>query len=154
MFCAGCSRNSDAPSNDESKPDAALPVLEKAMPKDSATSIESLRAAAESGGAEAQRELAGRLLFGKDGIPADPAEAVIWARKAANNGDETAMLWTGRAALNEPDGRVEAGAWFLLAKNDRDATGEIGALQLSEEELAKAVSRAAELEKTIRTKLK
>jgi TPR repeat protein len=160
MFCAGCSRNSDAPGNDESKPDAAIPVLEKAMPKDSATSIESLRGAAESGGAEAQRELAGRLLFGKDGIPADPEEALIWARKAANNGDETAMLWTGRAALDEPVGRIEAGAWFLIAKDGthaairQDAAGELDALGLSNDELARAIARAAEMKQQIRINLK
>ena len=160
MFCAGCSRNSDAPGNDESKPDAALPILEKAIPKDSSTSIEALRAAAESGGAEAQRELAVRLLFGKDGIPADPAEAVIWARKAANNGDETAMLWTGRATLNEPAGRIEAGAWFLIAKDGtnaairQDAAGELDALGLSNDELARVAARAAEMKQQIRISLK
>jgi TPR repeat protein len=131
-------------------------MLEKAIPKDSATSIEALRAAAESGGAEAQRELAGRLLFGKDGIPADPEEAVTWARKAANNGDETAMLWTGRAALDEPAGRIEAGAWFLIAKDGtnaavrQDAAGELDALGLSNDELARATARAAEMKQQIR----
>jgi len=157
IFSTGCSRNSDVPGNDESKPAAAVPMLEKAIPKDSATSIEALRAAAESGGAEAQRELAARLLFGKDGIPADPAEAVIWARKAANNGDETAMLWTGRAALNEPGDRIEAGAWFLIAKEGgdavvrQDAAGEFDALGLSNDELARVAARAAEMKQRIST---
>lgn len=160
IFCAGCSRDSDVSGKVEEKPNAALRTAENASPRDSATSIEAHRAAAESGGAKAQRELAARLLFGKDGIPADPAEAVIWARKAANNGDETAMLWTGRATLNEPAGRAEAGAWFLIAKDGtnaavrQDAAGELDALGLSNDELARAAARAAEMRQQIRINLK
>jgi len=41
--------------------------------------------------------------------------------KAALNGDETASLWTGRAALHEPAGRIEAAAWFLIGKTGGNA---------------------------------
>jgi hypothetical protein len=65
------------------------------------------------------------------------------------------MLWTGRAALNEPAGRIEAAAWFLIAGKSnnaairQDVAGEIEALGLTPAEHTQAVSRATELEKTI-----
>jgi TPR repeat protein len=121
--------------------------------------ITELRKSAEEGRAASQRELAGRLLFGQ-GVTADPAAALVWARKAALNGDETASLWTGRAALNEPDGRIEAAAWFLIGKTGgnaairQDAENEIEALGLTGEELALAETRMAELKQTILTNSK
>jgi TPR repeat protein len=148
MLCAGCSRQPVTPAGDAQK-----------HASDSIASIEDLRQLAEEGKAASQRELAGRLLFG-EGVPADPEAAVTWARKAALNGDETASLWTGRAALEKPGGRIEASAWFLIGKAGgnaavrQDAAGEIEALQLSEEELALASTRAEELKKTILTNSK
>lgn len=157
IFCAGCSRRSGA-SGSDAENTGPVQVGQK-EPGDTKASIEVLRRAAEDGRPAAQSELAGRLLLGQ-GVNADPAAAVVWARKAALNGDETASLWTGRAALEKPDGRIEAAAWFLIGKTGgnaairQDAAGEIEALQLSDEELAKASSRAAKLKKTIRTKSK
>jgi TPR repeat protein len=143
IFCAGCSRPPGNPVKDARQED-----------NDSLVPIAELRKSAEEGRAAAQRELAGRLLFGQ-GVAADPAEAVVWARKAALNGDETASLWTGRAALEKPHGRIEASAWFLIGKAGgnaairQDAEGEIEALKLTNEELTMAAKRAEELKKTI-----
>jgi TPR repeat protein len=148
MLCAGCSR----------QPITSARKAQK-QASDSIDSIEGLRQLAEGGKAASQRELAGRLLLGQ-GVNADPAAAVIWARKAALNGDETASLWMGRAALNEPDGRIEAAAWFLIGKTGgnaairQDAAGEIEALGLTGEELALAETRMAELKQTILTNSK
>jgi TPR repeat protein len=134
--------------------------VERREPGTPRASLADLRKAAEGGSPSAQRDLAGRLLFGEGGTPADPAEAVIWARKAALNGDETAALWTGRAALGGLNGRIEAAAWFLIAKSgvnaatQQDAEGEIEALALSADELTLAATRAGELKKTIRIKSK
>ena len=148
MLCAGCSRQAATPASDSQK-----------QASDSTASIEDLRQLAEEGKAAPQRELARRLLFG-EGVEADPVRAVDWARKAALNGDETASLWTGRAALNEPDGRIEAAAWFLIGKTGgnaairQDAENEIEAMGLTGEELALAATRMAELKQTILTNSK
>ena len=154
ILCAGCSRKSQARDASEVKQEPHVAAALSNSSDKPPTSLESLREAAEKGGALAQRELATRLLTGK-GVPADPQEAVIWARKAAHHGDPTAMLWTGRAALNEPAGRIEAAAWFLIAGKSnnaairQDASGELEALGLTPAEHTQAVSRATELEKTI-----
>jgi TPR repeat protein len=79
MLCAGCSRQAATPVSDAQK-----------QANDSIASIEVLRQLAEEGKAASQRELAGRLLFGK-GVMADPVGAVVWARKAALNGDRFAL---------------------------------------------------------------
>ena len=154
ILCAGCSRKSPARDASEVKQDPHVTAALSNSSDKPPTSLASLREAAEKGGALAQRELATRFLFGK-GVPTDPREAVIWAKKAAYNGDPTAMLWTGRAALNEPAGRIEAAAWFLTAGKSnnaairQDVAGEIEALGLTPVEHTQAVSRATELEKTI-----
>lgn len=154
ILCAACSRKSPARDASKVKQDPHVAAAISNSSDKPPTSLESLRETAEKGGAVAQRELATRLLFGK-GVPADPQEAVVWAKKAAHHGDSTAMLWTGRAALNEPANRIEAAAWFLTAGKSnnaaiqQDAAGEIETLGLSKEELAQAKMRAAELEKTI-----
>jgi TPR repeat protein len=159
MLFAGCSRQPPPSGTDSDRAESAAHV-EQREPSTPRVSLADLRKAAEGGSPSAQRDLAGRLLFGEGGTPADPAEAVIWARKAALNGDETASLWTGRAALQEPGGRIEAAAWFLIAKRggnaaiQQDAEGEIEALGLSHDELALASTRAGELKKTIRAKSK
>lgn len=111
---------------------------------------EDLRAAAQTGQASAQRELAGRLLFGQ-GMDADPGAAAAWAERAALGGDETAAVWMGRRLLNEPPDRIAAAAWFMVAAAStnpsvrQDANGELAALTLSAEEQAQAAHRSAEL---------
>ena len=158
-FCAGCSRNSTTQDAGEVKQNPNVAAAISNNSDKPPTSLESLREAAEKGGALAQRELATRLLFGR-GVPADPQEAVMWAKKAAHNGDPTAMLWTGRAALNEPADRIEAGAWFLIAKDGtnaavrQDAAGELDALGLSNDELARVAARAAEMKQQFRINIK
>jgi TPR repeat protein len=154
LLCAGCSRPPEAPVKGAENTD-----LMEDGPNASAVSLEELRRGAEGGRAASQRELAGRLLFGQ-GVPADPAAAVVWARKAALHGDETASLWTGRAVLGEPNGRLEAAAWFLICEAgtnkaiSQDAAAELAALALSQEQLGLAAKRAEELKKIIRTNSK
>jgi|688.fasta_scaffold310231_2 TPR repeat protein len=148
LLGAGCSRSPEPPANDAPRESAGSPVP-----------IEEIRRDAEQGRPASQRELAGRLLFG-DGVATDPAAAVVWARRAALNGDAIAALWTGRSALSEPGGRVEAAAWFLVSKTgadeaaSQDAAAELEALALSEAELGVAAKRAEELKETIRTNSK
>ncbi|MGZ0709690.1 tetratricopeptide repeat protein [Coraliomargarita sp. W4R53] len=130
------------------------PSLDQVVPIDANSDIDALRQSAANNHPEAQRELAKRLLFG-DGVPADPAESIHWARRAALNGDELAALWTGRVALNEPIDRIEAGAWFMIAQQAQeafvreDATGEMEALNLTEYEWNRALERATELKQII-----
>jgi len=151
LLGAGCSRSPEPPANDAPRESAGPPVP-----------IEEIRRDAEQGRPASQRELAGRLLFG-DGVATDPAAAVVWARRAACNGDAIAALWTGRSALSEPGepgGRVEAAAWFLVSKTgadeaaSQDAAAELEALALSEAELGVAAKRAEDLKETIRTNSK
>lgn len=150
ILFAGCSRQPDLPAEEKSK--ATPPPVAEIPLKD--LSLDDLRQAAEGNNPQAQRELAQRLLFGQ-GITADPAEAIRWVQRAALNGDETASLWMGRAALNNPTDRMEAGAWFLIAAQaqsaavQQDASGELDALHLTEEELNTATLRASEIKKTI-----
>jgi TPR repeat protein len=165
IFSAACSRQSEARKGKETQKDepattASVPAgssspATPAPPQENPpTSLESLREAAESGDAMAQRNLAIRFLMGQ-GVPADQQEAVRWVKKSAYNGDPTAMLWAGRACLNEADGRIDAAAWFLAAGKSnnaairQDASGELEALELTPAEHTQAVSRATELEKTI-----
>jgi len=153
LLCVGCSRNPDTRSKDGSLVSLADQVKPGDFP------IESLRHAAGNDEPEAQRELAKRLLFGQ-GVAANPTEALVWTKRAAANGDETASLWVGRAALNDPPDRVEACAWFLVATEAlntavrQDALAEIETLAPSKNEISMAVSRAAELKRMIRTKSK
>ncbi len=155
IFFTGCSRQPD-PSAEE-KPESPTPAIAEIPLKE--WTIDALRQAAESAHPQAQRELAQRLLFGQ-GTAADPAEAILWTQQAAKNGDETASLWMGRLALNEPLDRVEAGAWFLIAGQaqgvavQQDASGELAALNLTKEELGTATTRASEIKKTILKKSK
>jgi len=66
----------------------------------------------------------------------------------------------GRSALNQPPDRIEACAWFLIAKEgqslaiQQDASGELDAIDPSQKELELATSRAAELKILILSKSK
>lgn len=106
--------------------------------------------AAEGGDPAAQRELAGRMLFGR-GMPADPVAASMWAERAAMGGDDTAAIWMGRLLLKKTAQRVEAAAWFMVAAAStnpavrQDAAGELAALVLSANEQTKAALRAKDL---------
>ena len=157
FLCVGCSRQPEASENETLN--GLVQPAPAASPSLKERSIDSLRQAAENDQPEAQRELSMRLLFGQ-GTTADPTEALTWAKRAAMNGDETAALWMGRSALNQPPDRIEACAWFLIAKEgqspaiQQDASGELDAINLSQKELELATYRAAELKISILRKLK
>lgn len=72
-----------------------------------------LRASAEKGNPESQYQLANRLLKGLGGVPRDEAEAIVWYRKAAEQGHA--------AAQHALAGTYETGR--LVAKDDAQAMG-------------------------------
>lgn len=117
--------------------------------KSDATEVESAAVAWEPA---AQREWAGRLLFGK-GVPQDIPAALAWTEKAACGGDAQAAVWMGRRVLSEQE-RVSAAAWFLVAAGSdqpgaaHDAHAELDALALTAEELTSARALAEERKKT------
>lgn len=153
---AGCSKHVQQPATEDQSTPNAPSSSEAIRPEESGASFGKagagdLRAAAVAGNAPAQRELAERMLFGK-GLPADPEGALVWVERAARGGDATATLWMGRKHLSEPQDRIAAAAWFLLAANGQnpavrqDAAGELEALALSAAEL--------DLARTLESKLK
>lgn len=112
-----------------------------------------LEAAAVAGEPAAQREWAGRLLFGQ-GVPQDIPAALAWTEKAARGGDARAAVWMGRKLLGEEE-RVSAAAWFLVAAESdqpgsaQDARAELEALTPTAEELASARALADGWQTTI-----
>lgn len=110
--------------------------------------VSSVEAAAVAGVAAAQREWAGRLLFGR-GVPQDLSAALEWTEKAAHGGDAQAAVWMGRKFLGEQD-RVRAAAWFLVAAESsqpgaaQDAHAELDALAPASEEFSTARALAKE----------
>lgn len=113
---------------------------------------DAVKAAAETGAASAQREWAGRLLFGQ-GVPQDIPAALKWTEKAAQGGDAQAAVWMGRQLLEEPQ-RVRAAAWFIIAAESgqpgpvQDARVELEALAPTPEELSSARTLTRELQQT------
>ena len=107
---------------------------------------------AEAGDAEAQVALADLYLHGQ-GVPADPARAADWYRRAAAQGDAVAQLNLGdlySRGLGLPRDLIQAYVWLARAANQgrrwaaarRDAIGR----QLDPARLAEAqrlVSRGA-----------
>lgn len=158
-LAAGCSKPGQQPVAENPSTPKAPSGWEVSRPEESVAGIEKtgpgdLRAAAEAGNAPAQRELAARMLFGK-GMAADPAGAMVWVERAARGGDARAALWMGRKFLNEPQDRVSAAAWFLVAAAgdnpsvSQDVAGELEALALSPQELDRAKSLKAKLKAEI-----
>jgi hypothetical protein len=153
LLCVGCSRDSEFTAVD--KVDSKqVDVDIVSFPPDDRVTFSTQEELIDTAEAAAQREFAWRLLVG-DGMTADPEQAIALAARAAAGGDAIAMLWTGRAALNEPVDQIEAAAWFILAQRGRDAAtredaaGELVALNLSLEELEAARARADALQKNL-----
>lgn len=159
FFSVGCESDLDVPATvvEDSELWLASGDVRAATTDLAEYSVGSLRADAENNQSEVQLELARRLLWG-EGMPANPAESIRWARRAAMNGEELAALWTGRAALNEPVDRIEASAWFLIALEAQeaavreDASSELSALDLQEDERSRALMRAAVLRQLIQAR--
>ncbi len=66
------------------------------VPADRATAVRWLRAAADQGYAPAQAQLAYAWLGGLGGLAPDPAQALVWFRRAAAQGDLEAGFMVGR----------------------------------------------------------
>ena len=87
-----------------------------------ARSLVDIRARAEAGDAEAQKNL-GEYAIG-EGMPQDDAEAVAWFRKASEQGNARAQYNLGVSyynGLGVPQDYVEAVAWFRKAAEQGDA---------------------------------
>ena len=122
-------------------PDAAAPRTEDADPR-------TLRAAAERGDPAAQLELGGRLLVGRDGITAEPAEGMQLVRTALEQGHAE--------AFNLMATLTAAGAWtehswpraldLLCAAAERGSADARTQLRLiaGDRDLAAAVERGAD----------
>ena len=122
--------------------------------RDRAAAVVHFRVAADAGNPAAQYMLAEAYRLG-EGVPADPALVVAWARKAAVQGYGEAQNTLGYAILSGYDGSydyVEAACWLTLAV-ERAATDaarqraranlDSALAQLSEAEKVEAESRAA-----------
>ncbi len=84
-----------------------------------------VRAAAEAGDAESQVRLGLALLYGTEGTTADPQAAVVWLKKAANNGNGDAQYQLGVISSDEAD-RVR---WFELSAKQGNPMGQFGLAQ-------------------------
>lgn len=106
----------------------SLPKDASAGRESRAEEIAALRAKAEAGDVEAQLQLADEILYG---APMDIEEAVVWWRKAAEQGSCEAMYHLGcvySCGAGVPADDTEAVAWWRKAAEAGDA--------LSQEELA------------------
>ncbi|MCX7219248.1 tetratricopeptide repeat protein [Undibacterium sp.] len=89
--------------------------------------------AAEKGDAQAQFELGQSLLQNMEGNPEDTAMGVLWLRKAASNGNSSAMVALGRLAKNGVgvlQSYAQALEWMQAAANKGNPEGmlELGRL--------------------------
>jgi TPR repeat protein len=67
---------------------------------------------------EAQFQLAARYLVGRDGVPKDPSQSVVWFRKAAEQGHLRAQAQLGMAyylGRGTPTNLLEALRWLNIA---------------------------------------
>jgi uncharacterized protein len=86
--------------------------------------IESIKAKAENGDSNAQRDLGIAYHYGK-GVKIDPVEAAKWFRRAAEQGDELAQYMLGNCYVNGSGvatNAVEAIKWWRRSadQNFRD----------------------------------
>jgi localization factor PodJL len=85
---------------------------------DDATGVDLLKQAADLGYAQAQLHLAGLYQEGAKGLAANPREARVWARRAADSGDARGMHAYGMYLFDGVGGaqdRVEALDWLRKA---------------------------------------
>lgn len=68
--------------------------------KDPRLAVHWYRKAAEAGYAQAQCNLANRLLHGEEGVPSDPQQAIAWYRKSAAQGRAEAQCNLGYCYFN------------------------------------------------------
>jgi TPR repeat protein len=95
--------------------------------KEIATSVHAL---AEEGDADAQAEL-GRLYAEGNGVPKDYAQASMWYRKAADQGNahgQTGLGWFYAYAEGKgvPQDYAQAAIWFRKAADQGDSVGQSG----------------------------
>ncbi len=95
----------------------ALLILALTAGTASAAGFEEIKALAEKGDANAQRELGGIYEEGK-GIPRSYAKAAEWYRKAADQGDAPAQFYLGgmyEEGLGVQKNAQTAKAWYTKA---------------------------------------
>ena len=125
------------------------------VPKNDLEAVKWYRKAAEQGYAKAQYNLGVCSDFGR-GLPKDNAEAVRWYRKAAGQGHAKAEFNLGvsyKYGQGVTRDAAEAYAWFSLAATGGEkkalASREEVALELSPQDLERALARARELQEGI-----
>lgn len=112
--------------------------------------LASLKRKAESGDVAAQNELGGRYAYGRDGAPRDPAAALKWLGKAAEQGLPLAVGNLGYAHLHGLVGPADAEKALVLirraeAEGDVHARCHLAYAYLFGVGVAKDEARAAEL---------
>jgi hypothetical protein len=84
-----------------------------------------VRAAAQAGNAGSQLRLGLALLYGTEGVTADPVAAVAWLKKAANQGNGYAQYQLGVISNDEADKL----RWFELSAKQGNPEGQFGLAQ-------------------------
>ena len=95
------------------------------QPAPASRSVAELRAAAASGSAEAEYELAERLAV--DGVDEHRAEAVLWLKRAAAKGHadaQTHLSWAYHVGVGVTRNDVEAVKWERLAAEKGQASAQ------------------------------
>jgi hypothetical protein len=103
--------------------DQASALAKSAWKQKDATALAQLRAAAQSGDANAQYNLGVMYEYGQ-GVPQDYAQAAYWYRKAAEQGDAVAQNCLGllyEYGLGVPQDYAQALSWFRKAAAQGDA---------------------------------
>lgn len=111
---------------------------------------------AESGDIDAELELS-RMYFDGTGVPRDPAQALLWARKAADQGSANAASAIGSwyyHGVGVPQNYGEAFRWYSVSARRGDAAGEYGlgymylhglGVKQDDQEAIKWIRKSAEL---------
>lgn len=82
---------------------------------------------AESGDAEAQRQLGDLYFFGDTGLPKDPVKAVEWYRRAADQGHADAQFNLGRCyetGIGAKKSLTDAVMWYRMAAGKGNAASQ------------------------------